>query len=564
MDKNKKKDRNAKDKKYSCIRQKRIFTIFVAVAFILCLLIGRLFYIQIIKGEDYSRRAFHQWFKVIDTISDRGAIYDRNRSLLTNKNKKNYLILEPGLNLDNRNITIINKLTGIDKQEIVNVILTEKKVELSIKNYDEELIMEMLRNKGVATIQRTERYDEKGMASHIIGYINKSKNIGVAGLEKSFNKELGENRKKKIGAILDAQNRIIPGFGYIVIEEKEKLKKNIVTTLDSDIQKICEDELDKNGYLGSIVVLDSKSGEILAMTSRPNYNQNDVGAHLKSNEKELFNKSIQISFPPGSVFKIVVAAALLENNVIDLDDKLVCDGYEMLGVNMIKCNSYAKGGHGELTFEEAFSLSCNSAFIQATQALGGEKLLEAAKKFGIGQKTGIKLYEETNGILPSEDYVKGPGIGNIAIGQGTVQVTPLQVARFTNVIANDGIDVGVKLVDRLVDDNGGTLIDYDNKKIKRVISSDTSNKIKGMMKRVVENGTGKRAKINGIECYGKTGSAEAVGKDGETVHAWFTGFFLGKKSEYVITVIVEDKGSGGRIATPLFKDIAMRMLEKGK
>lgn len=563
MDKNEKGNVSTRKNKYTCVRKKRIFTIFITVSFVLCLLIVRLFYIQIIKGQDYSKRAFEQWFKVIETIADRGRIYDRNRKLLTNMTKKKYLILEPGISLDSHSIDVIQELTNIGKNEIIGIMSKGNRVELPIENYNEELIMEILRNKGAASVERFERYDEKGLASHVVGYINKSKNTGVSGLEKSFNKELGENREKRIGAILDAQNRIIPGFGYIVMEEKEKLKKNIITTLDIDIQKICEDELDKNKYLGSIVVLDSKSGKILAMTSRPNYNQNDVGAHLNSNEKELFNKAVQISYPPGSVFKVVVTAALLENDVIDLNDKLVCNGYEMLGVNMIKCNSYERGGHGELTFEDAFSLSCNSAFIQATQTLGGEKLLETAKKFGIGEKTGIMLKEETKGILPSDDYVKGPGIGNIAIGQGTVQVTPLQVARFTNVIANDGIDVGVRLVDRLVDDNNKTLIDYDNRKIERVISSDTSNKIKRMMKKVVESGTGKRANIKGVESYGKTGSAEAVGKNGETVHAWFTGFFLGEKSEYVVTIIVEDKGSGGRIATPLFKDIAERMLDMG-
>ncbi|SHJ49542.1 peptidoglycan D,D-transpeptidase FtsI family protein [Paramaledivibacter caminithermalis] len=562
MDKSKKEDLR-KTKKQENLKKKRLLTVFSIIAIVLFMLTSRLLYIQIIKREEYSKKAFKQWFCIMETIVDRGIIYDRNGKSLTSNVKEKFLVLEPGFKLYDKDTENISKLTGTKREDIINMLSRGKKIELLINNYNEKLIIEMLRNKGVAIIERTKRYTDNGIASHVIGYINKSTNNGVSGLEKYFNKELVENREKRVGAITDAQNRIIPGFGYILIESDEDTNKNIITTLDREIQQICEEELDEKNYTGSVVVLDSRSGDILAMVSRPNFRQDDISSHLESDEKELYNKAVQISFPPGSVFKIIVAAALLENNTIDLNDKLICQGYEMLGVNMIKCNSYNRGGHGELSFEEAFALSCNSAFIKAAQMLGGEKLIEMADRFGIGRKTGIKLEEETGGILPSIDYVKGPGIGNVAIGQGTIEVTPLQVARFTNVIANDGIDVGVRLVKGIVKNNGELLKEYNDKENNRVISSDTASKIKKMMRAVIEEGTGKRAQIQGVESYGKTGSAEAVGKYGETVHAWFTGFFLGKKSEYVVTVIVEDKGSGGRIATPIFSNIAKKMLEKG-
>lgn len=563
MDKSKKESYNSRAGQGMNLMEGRLFIILGIISFILILLVIRLFHIQLIKGETYGKRAFEQWFHVIGDVADRGTIYDRNSIPLTDKVKKNYLVLEPSFNLNDENAEIIVSLTGISRDELLKKASQNRKIELLINKYDKDLIINILRNKGVSTIHMSQRYAPEGLASHVVGYINEYKNSGVSGLEKSFNDELSENRGKRVGAILDAQNRIIPGFGYVVIEKGHEPKKNIVTTVDSRVQKICEDGLDKNNYIGSIVVLDRKSGEVLAMASRPNFEQSNVGDHLESNKKELFNKAVQISFPPGSVFKIIVAAALVENNIIHLDDRLVCEGYEMLGKNMIKCNSYERGGHGDLSFEEAFTLSCNSAFIQGAKALGGKKLIEMAKKFGIGEKTGIKLYGEVQGILPSEDYVKGAGIGNVAIGQGTVEVTPLQVARFTNVIANDGIDVGVRLVKEIRNDSGKVLKTFNSEKINRVISSDTSNKIKRMMKKVVEEGTGKRAKIDNTESYGKTGSAQAVGMDGETVHAWFTGFFFGKKSEYIITVIVEDERSGGRVATPLFSYIAKRMLEVG-
>lgn len=563
MRKIKKSEDKSAQKNWRDITEKRVIKFFKFISFMLILLLVRLFHIQIIMGEEYGKSAFEQWFHVIATVADRGTIYDRNRRPLTDKIKENYLIMQPGFRVNGKNIESISVLTGLGEEEISSSISEDSITELLIKKYDEKAILEIMRNKGVAIIERSKRYDEEGLASHAIGYINKSKNVGVSGLEKYFDKELGENREKKVGAILDAHSRIIPGFGYIVMEESNIDKKNIIVTLDNDIQKICENELDEKNYIGSIVVLDSKSGEILAMASRPKFDQDNVGNHLESNDKELYNKAVQISYPPGSVFKIVVAAALLENQVINLEDKLFCEGFEILGTTKIKCNSYETGGHGELTFEQGFASSCNSAFIQGASALGGDKLIEMAKKFGIGEETGIRLEEEIGGILSTEDYVKGAGIGNVAIGQGTLEVTPLQVARFTNVIANDGIDVGAKLVKAIIDENGKTLTEYDEKEIKRIISSDTANKIKKMMFMTVEEGTGKRAKLSGTESYGKTGSAQAVGVEGETVHAWFTGFFLGKKSEYVITVIAEDKRSGGRIATPIFADIAKKMMDMG-
>lgn len=551
-----------KDKLFKAC-ENRLLIIFCVVAMLLSLLAIRLFYIQIINGENLRSKAINQWFNVIETISERGTIYDRKGVPLTNKVRENYLVIKGNSTEIKESIPIISSLTEIDEEQVKkNIINNQNIIKLPIKNYDANKIKEILRNKGVAIIEMAQRYDEKSLASHIIGYINKFENTGQSGLEKNFDMELKDSRVIKIGAIVDAKKRVLPGMGYIVNESNEDAKKNINTTLDYDIQKICEKVIDKKKLDGSIVVLDSETGEILSMVSRPNFNQNNLGAHLDSNNQELYNKAIQLSYPPGSIFKIVVAATVLEEKLFDIDDTFICNGYETLGDNVIKCHSYEKGGHGEITLEEAFTYSCNSAFIQMGQHLGGEKLLEMTKGFGLGYKTGIKIAEEIKGNLPSVDYVKGAGIGNFSIGQGTLETTPLQVARLTNIIANDGIDVGVKLVKSISKNDGEIIEQFEDENINRVISRGTANKIKKMMELVVDEGTGKRAKIDGIEAAGKTGSAEAVNGGEETVHAWFTGYFLGQKSKYVVTIIVEDKGSGGRAAAPLFGEIASRMVKK--
>lgn len=544
--------------------EKRLMIMFIIIVVGSLSLIGRLYYIQIIRGNELSERALNQWYDVISVVDKRGKIYDRNYIPLTDRIKEDYFVIHPSIKPNNRILELLSISTTLDKDYLNNILSNMKGYQnLLIKYYDEKIIKELLSNSGIAIIELSNRYEKNGLASHLIGYINKSENIGMSGLEKFFNSELVKNRGTKIGAIIDAKKRIIPGFGYVMYEKNDDVKENIVTTIDYNIQKICEEEFDKYNYKGSIVVLDSKTGDILSMVSRPNFDQNNVGEYLDSNNMELFNKSIQISYPPGSIFKIVVAATAIENNIIDLDDKFFCKGYEVLGVNIIKCYSYEQGGHGEISFEEAFALSCNSAFIQIGQILGGEKILDMAWKFGLGQKTAIKIDKEIEGVFPSEDYVKGPGVGNISIGQGALEVTPLQVAKLTNIIANNGIDIGVRLVKEIIDDNGKILRSFARDKTTRIISPFTAQKIKEMMIKAVENGTGKRAKIENVEIAGKTGSAEAVSGSRETVHAWFTGFFEGNKSRYVITIIAEEQGSGGKIAAPIFAHIVNRLIEMG-
>ncbi|MDK2918481.1 MAG: penicillin-binding protein 2 [Candidatus Petromonas sp.] len=557
-----KKEENFDNHTKTC--ENRLIFFFGIVAILLSLLAARLYYLQIIKGKELSNKAVQQWFEMKEAIEDRGTIYDRNHIPLTNRVKEDYLIIKPNFTANDKNLEILSDLTKIEKNKLTSLILKNNKIlKLLIKNKEREKVKEIVRVKGTTIIEAKKRYDESGLASHVVGYINEAENTGASGLEKAFNNELKENRLVKIGAIVDAKKEVIPGFGYVVYESDDSVQKNVVTTIDYNVQKIAEEVFDKNYHKGSVVVLEAKTGEILAMVSRPNFQQNNVGYHLNSNERELYNKALQISYPPGSVFKIVVAAAVLEEEIVRLKDEFICNGYEMLGSNMIKCYTYERGGHGSLDFRRAFVESCNSTFIQAGKILGGKKLLNYAAKFGLGKKTGVKISEEVDGILPTEDYVKGPGIGNISIGQGSLQVTPLQVARLTNIIVNGGVDVGVQLVKSIINDKGESVIKFNNKNIKRVTSVGTANKIKQMMNKVVDEGTGKKAKIEGVESGGKTGSAEAIGEDGETVHAWFTGYFRGEKSKYIITVLVEDGGSGGEAAAPLFAEISQKMLKLG-
>ncbi len=350
----------------------RLTTIFIIIGLMLFLLAGRIYYIQIINGEYLSEMAMNQWFKIIETIDQRGYILDRNNIPFTNTVKEDYLIIQSE-NIDDETMELLMKVTDYREENLQEAINNnEYEVMIPIKDYNSDILKQIVSNKYITIIEKTKRYNNYGIASHIIGYINKSNNTGESGLEKYFNSELTEGRYSKIGTVVDAKNKVLPGLGFITFDNNEENKKNVVTTLDYKIQKIIENNIDENRYKGSIIVLDGLSGDILGMASRPNFDPENVSAHLESRDRELYNKGIQLTYPPGSIFKIIVAAAALEDNIIDLDHRFICNGFEDLNGTIIKCSSFDRGGHGELNFLEAFRYSCNSAFIQTGKRVSAE------------------------------------------------------------------------------------------------------------------------------------------------------------------------------------------------
>ena len=547
----------------------RIKIVLITIISIIALLVARLAYIQIYKGNDLSLKAANQWMKEIPIGVKRGKIYDRNMLPLTNKAKLSYLYIFPEhFTHTPDNLELVSKITGITTDDLDKERLNSSRaVALEIEITDPALLKQVTLLKGVFPIESEERYDTQGLAAHVLGYINKIDNIGEKGLEKEFDALLKKNQEYKIAAIVDAQKRMIPGLGYQTIDHFSKeTKYNIVTTLDSRIQSILEDELEKIDKKGSIVVLDAHHGHVLAVASRPNYDPNRVANYLNSTNKELFNRAVQITYPPGSTFKMVVLAAALEEGIIHQEDTFFCNGSEIIDDIEIKCSSYERGGHGIISLRDGFSQSCNSVFIQLGKSLGGNKVIQMAERLGFGTVTGVELPEEVPGHLPTADYMKGAGIGNISIGQGTLEVTPLQLAKMTLVIVNDGKDPGIHLVKDIIDEKGDSTGLVRDHRSTQVLSSTTARIIQSMMEKVVKEGTGSRITLdNHGGAAGKTGSAEAFHNGQEIVHAWFTGYFPSKSPEYIITILIEDGGSGGRVAAPIFSNIAERiMLEANK
>ncbi len=331
------------------------------------------------------------------------------------------------------------------------------------------------------------------------------------------------------------------------------------------MQKLAEEVMDKMVVSGAVVIIDILSGDILVLASRPGFNPEDVSAYLNDEAQPLFNRAIA-GYTPGSIFKVITAAAALENN-FNTAQTFECPGFVTIGDQVFRCWIFNEGSHGTMDLKNGFAQSCNSFFIHLGIHLGSEKMIETAKEFGLGSVTGInsQRVSEYPGLLPKPAELENDGsIANLAIGQGKILITPLQAASIAATIANGGIRNSVNLVDCIVNKNGDIIRDLKKKEWKRVISRDTANKLMEMMSATVNIGTGYRADIGGYGgSAGKTGSAETgMFEDGKMIiHAWFTGFFPYVEPRYAMCVFVEDGTGGGTSAAPVFAEIASRIME---
>ena len=458
------------------------------------------------------------------------------------------------------------------------------------------------------SVQPVRQYKQGTLASHILGYAskigseeyqkkkdeyNQNDIIGKTGIEAVFEKYLkGKNGTKQIDMAVDGT------ITAEVVEKEAVAGSNVVLTIDSQLQKIAEEALKdniekiKNGGFGksydakggSCVVMNVKTGEVLAMASYPDYNPQSFADGISNEEWKsynenksypLLNKCIQSAYEPGSIFKMVTAIAGLESGNISLTEKINDTGvYKKYGAEW-KCWYYTDyhRGHGYLNVIGAIEKSCNFFFYETADRMGIDTLDKYATYFGLGRKTGIELPSETAGTLASKDYVKSikgswnPGDTiNAAIGQGYNKFTPLQMTKYISMIANGGNNVNVSIV-KTIQNADGTEVSKDeiNEYVKEklglteenteniTLNKDYVNVVREGMKSVTsgESGTAYvRFKDFNIKVGGKTGSAEA-GKDAngnDIVNAWFAAFAPYDDPEIAVVVMVENGGHGNYTA----------------
>ena len=542
-------------------RVSRVYNIVIFFTIISSLLISRLFYLQIIENTNLVRLSLSMRMQEVPIEVSRGEIVDRTGLALTNTGQRFTIVIFPG-QIENPQtaMTQLAELTG-EKAEFLLAQMTDNKQPFKLKMRIDIATgqkINSLKIPGVVVVSERSRYGYNSLAAHVTGYINSVDNEGVSGIEGMYDDILRGNQPEYATALVDATDRVIPGLGY----KRLRLSggsgpSNVVLTLDRSIQKNVEHVMDLHSINGAVVVLRPSTGEILAMASRPNFDANYLGDYLTQNASPLLNRAVS-AYQPGSVFKLVTAAAALESGIVRPDDQFYDPGYIEVNNLRFKGWDYDKGGRGALTFTDALAYSSNPVLIEVGLKLGAERLLSFAQKFGFGHKSNLNFNGEVAGNLPNLDTIYPGELANLAIGQGQFEATPLQVASMIATIANDGIKVDPYLVSKLTNSEGIVVKSYEASSGTRVISKKTAQQMQQMMTAVTRVGTGQTAYVEGLGSAGKTGSAETGRTNGAgqgISHAWFAGYGPLINPQYAIVVFVEDGMSGGDVAAPIFGEI---------
>lgn len=546
----------------------RIYKIVIFFFALGSLLMGRLFYLQIIENANLVRQSLSMRMQEVPIEVTRGEIFDRTGLTLTDGNPYFTMVIFPQ-QIKNLQImtTQLGALTGLSAEKVYQEVHAHQqpfKLNIMIDAVMREKINN-LKIPGVVVVAERSRYGYHSLAAHVTGYMNVADNQGVSGIEGMYDDVLRGGHAEYATALVDAGRKIIPGLGYKRVQlAGGSGPSHVVLTLDRSIQKNVESVMDRHGINGAVVVLRLTTGEILAMASRPSFDGNHLSEYLLRDTAPLVNRAVS-AYQPGSVFKLVTAAAALESGVVSPEDVFFDPGY--IEVNHLRFNGWdhEKGGRGRLTFTEALAYSSNPIFIEVGLQVGAEKIISYAKKLGFSYKTQLDFTGEASGNLPELEDIYPGELANLAIGQGKLEATPLQIASLVGTIANDGIKVDPYLVSKITKSNGVVVKSYTIAPGTRVLSKKTARQLQDMMSAVTEFGTGQTGYVDGFGSAGKTGSAETGRQNsaGQGIsHAWFAGYGPLKNPQYVVVVFIEDGMSGGDAAAPIFSEILRGILEK--
>lgn len=522
----------------------------------------RLYGIQVANGPKYARIAVGQRTLDLPVTSRRGAILDRNGLPLTDAQSRWGVALFPPLVADRaKTAARLQPLLSAAAMQAFRQGVTGGDAvwiaqELTEAEADQ---VAALRLPGIHVAPTGSRYGPESLARHLVGYANDQG--GQLGLEAVYDRELRGEAVPHLAVIVDGRGDALMGGPHLVKPRSGKEPYNLHTTIDLRVQQAVEEVLDTTqqpggGPLrGAVVVLEPKSGEVLAMASRPDYRQDRNPATQPNHELSLLVNRAVVAYEPGSIFKAMVAAEALEQGVVSLDEVFDCPGTYTLNGHVI--GDTAKG---QMSFREAMGRSCNVAFIKVGyERLGEERLLAAARRFGFGEATGLRgLWGEADPPLPKLEF--GGDVAAFAFGQGGLLVTPLQMARAYAAIANGGTLPPLQLVKAVRGQDGRVMARVPAVgEARRIISRKTAAELQQALLAVTDpkgSGTGTKAWVEGVGSAGKTGSAEGMLNGRPITHAWFVGYFPLNRPRYVISVFIEGGELGGEYAAPLFRRIA--------
>ena len=551
---------------------KRMRLVFLFVLLIFAAIIIRIFYLQVFKTNDLNKLANSLWSRNLPLLADRGKITDRNGVVLADNITTTSLVVVP-VQIKNKE-EVASSIAEILETDYLNIYKHLTK-HTSIERIHPEgrglsyEIAEKISNlnyDGVYLLKESKRYyPYNEVLSHVLGYVGID-NQGLSGIELEYDKYLsGINGGVKYYS--DGKGRRL---SLSEVYDEPVSGNNISLTIDINIQLAVERELDNvvskyNPEQALILVMDPNTGEIIAMSSRPNFDSNNY----KNYNLETINRNLPIwaTYEPGSTFKIITLSSAINEGKVNLFEDHFYDGGSIQVENArIKC--WKHGGHGEETFLQVVENSCNPGFVVLGQRLGTELLYDYLQKFGFGKKTGIDLNGESSGIMFKLENMGPVETATTAFGQG-ISVTPIQQVTGVSAAINGGTLYKPYIVRSINEGetNSVILLNKPNM-VRKVISDESSKLVRYALESVVANGTGKNAYIENYRVGGKTGTAQKV-KDGKYMVGnyivSFIGFIPADKPDYVVYVAVDNpKGItqyGGTVSAPIAKNVMLSIID---
>lgn len=558
--------------------RKKVMIVFVAVFFIMMFLIGRLVYLMIFCSEYYGNKAENLHERERDIKAARGKLLDANGTVLaTNKSVCTISVIHNQMEEPEKVIAMLVRELGISEEAARKRVEKVSSIERVKTNVAKET-GDAIRAYGLSGVKVDEdykRYYPYGtLASKVLGFTG-ADNQGILGLEVKYDEYL-QGTNGKILTLTDARGIEIENAGESRLEPVNGY--DLCLSLDYNIQMYCEQAAKKvctkkSADSVSVIVMNPQNGELMAMVNYPEFDLNDpftlvgdngeaVSAEEKQNllNKMWRNQCISDTYEPGSTFKIITAAAALEEGVVKLDDAFFCPGYKIVEDRRIRCARTT--GHGAETFETGIMNSCNPVFMELGERLGAENFVGYFKQFGLLSKTNIDLPGEAGTIMHKTENIGPVELATISFGQ-SFQITPIQLVTTVSSIINGGTRVTPHFGVSVQDADGNTVKTFSYETHENICTAETSETMRYLLEKVVSEGTGKNAKIEGFSIGGKTATSQTLPRSDHKYISSFLGFAPADNPQVLVLVVINNPQGiyyGGTIAAPVAKEIFENIL----
>lgn len=558
--------------------RKKVMIVFVAVFFIMMFLIGRLVYLMIFCSEYYGNKAENLHERERDIKAARGKLLDANGTVLaTNKSVCTISVIHNQIEEPEKVIEMLVRELGIPEETARKRVEKVSSIERVKTNVAKET-GDAIRAYGLSGVKVDEdykRYYPYGtLASKVLGFTG-ADNQGILGLEVKYDEYL-QGTNGKILTLTDARGIEIENAGESRLEPVNGY--DLCLSLDRNIQMYCEQAAKKvctkkSADSVSVIVMNPQNGELMAMVNYPEFDLNnpftlvgDTGESVSAEEKQnLLNKMwrnqcISDTYEPGSTFKIITAAAALEEGVVKLDDAFFCPGYKIVEDRRIRCARTT--GHGAETFETGIMNSCNPVFMELGERLGAENFAGYFKQFGLLSKTNIDLPGEAGTIMHKTENIGPVELATISFGQ-SFQITPIQLVTTVSSIINGGTRVTPHFGVSVQDADGNTVKTFSYETHENICTAETSETMRYLLEKVVSEGTGKNAKIEGFSIGGKTATSQTLPRSDHKYISSFLGFAPADNPQVLVLVVINNPQGiyyGGTIAAPVAKEIFENIL----